>query len=107
MIGSTNGIANKANKDKFLLVPHIGDVSGRHLFAVFDGHGNYGKEAAEFAKSLLRVYLEGNLLKHINKKSLVNTMKEAFKTIHESFETKVPMPESNGTTCCTVMIVGN
>ena len=43
--GNQNSITNVTNQDNFLLAPNFGGEKGRHLFAVFVGHGNHGKEA--------------------------------------------------------------
>ena len=40
----------KPNQDSFLAVPHIGSTKSLALFAVFDGHGPAGENAAHYCR---------------------------------------------------------
>lgn len=45
---------NKANQDAVLVETGLAGDAGQHLFAVLDGHGEYGAECAMFAKMKVR-----------------------------------------------------
>jgi hypothetical protein len=48
------GQPDKANQDTVLVQEGVADNPQQHLFAVLDGHGEYGAECAVFAKAKVR-----------------------------------------------------
>ena len=54
---TTHGIASKGGKGEFqnqdapLAAPRLGGIPNAHLYAVFDGHGQAGKEVSNFLKA--------------------------------------------------------
>lgn len=50
---------DKANQDTVATVERLGGAADAHLFAVFDGHGEFGTECAAFAQDKARVGGQG------------------------------------------------
>lgn len=45
---------NKANQDAVVVVERLGGRADTHLWGVFDGHGEFGAECAQFVQSKVR-----------------------------------------------------
>ena len=55
---------DKANQDAVAAAERLGGRAGTHVFAVFDGHGEFGTECAHFAEGKVKRG-EGRRLHHL------------------------------------------
>ena len=87
--------SNWVNQDSFLIHESSDDLkSGRHIYAVFDGHGEYGHEISSFCRDQLLDIL-----------SLCgNCVIPAFDRLQEALTESSIDIDSSGTTCTIVVI---
>jgi serine/threonine protein phosphatase PrpC len=106
------------NQDSFLAVPHLAEYRRTHFFAVCDGHGLFGKEVSEFIRASLSTQVEKeikNIFDQAKSQQRVVDSNEVKDALAKSFETtnKGLYSDSgidiyfSGSTCVTVLIVGN
>lgn len=96
---------NKANQDAVMVRTDFGKKPDRHLFAVFDGHGETGAECAFFCKSKLpgmilsqgERALESNLEKSVHQ-ALLQVNEELHKSLFDD--------SLSGTTACVLLLDG-
>ena len=106
------------NQDSFLAVPHLAEYRRTHFFAVCDGHGLFGKEVSEYIRASLSTQVEKeikNIFDQAKSQQRVVDSNEVKDALAKSFETtnKGLYSDSgidiyfSGSTCVTVLIVGN
>lgn len=94
----------KANQDAVMVREGFGHDDGKHVFAVFDGHGETGAECALFCKSKLpeAMMVQGSLLFEDPEKALHQALLRVNDELHKSF-----FDDSlSGTTACVVWLDG-
>jgi serine/threonine protein phosphatase PrpC len=109
---------NKINQDSFLVLPHLGEYRRTHFFAVADGHGVNGKLVSEFVKTMLAKEVEQSIKytfdqAKINQRVVDST--EVKEQLDKSFNRVTDQLFKNsginlrfsGSTCVSVLIVGN
>ena len=66
-IGNNNfgNRAAKDNQDNFIIVTNINESKHQHLFAVVDGHGQYGRQASLFVKMNFPKYISEKLQRSV------------------------------------------
>ena len=106
------------NQDTFLALPHLAEYRRTHFFAVCDGHGLYGKEVSEFIKGQLSSNVEREIkgiFDQAKTQQRVVDSNEVKEALTKSFEitNRALYNDSgidiyfSGSTCVTVLIVGN
>ena len=55
------GKPKRYNQDALLVHPNVAEVRSQYIFAVLDGHGNFGHLVSNFIKSNLGKHIEENL----------------------------------------------
>ena len=50
------------NQDTFIIAPNLDKTLGLHLFAVADGHGDYGYEITDYIQSMLPMIIKQLIL---------------------------------------------
>lgn len=109
---------NKINQDSFLVLPHLGEYRRTHFFAVADGHGINGKLVSEYVKSMLAKEVEHNIKQtfdqaKINQRVVDSTevkeqLDRSFHSVSNSlFKNSGINLRFSGSTCVSVLIVGN
>lgn len=95
MTGYKPDFPNWANQDSFLIHEASNDLkSGRHIYAVFDGHGQYGHKVSTFCRDQLLDIL-----------SLCgNCVVPMFGQLQEALVASSIDIDSSGTTCTMVVI---
>jgi serine/threonine protein phosphatase PrpC len=99
-------------------MPHLGEYRRTHFFAVADGHGVFGKEVSEFVKAALAYKVEEeikNIFDKAKKLQRVVDSNEVKDALSSSFlYTNQQLYSSSGidiyfsgSTCVSVLIVGN
>jgi serine/threonine protein phosphatase PrpC len=98
---------SKANQDCYLICESLLGDPNSHLFAIFDGHGEYGDSCSHFAANSVKVLiknggvsaLDGPDMESIYSQAIVN----ANKAMHQS---KID-DSLSGTTCISVIVRGD
>lgn len=94
----------KANQDAVMVRERFAQDDGKHLFAVFDGHGETGAECAAFCKSKLpeAMMAQGAMLFQEPEKALHQALLRVNTELHKSF-----FDDSlSGTTACVIWMDG-
>ena len=104
--GASQKGGSRINQDTFFLLPG----NKIKVLSVFDGHGTHGKEAAEFAKNIVKAFFaQAKELPLWSKEQHTTNMKKLFVEIHstmkELFQTKDW--KSGGTTATIVVVIHN
>lgn len=94
---------NRRNQDAFLIETHLQSNPNLHLFAVFDGHGQFGAECAEFVRETLARILSNdpNLAENPTKSFL-----EAFEAANALLRSSDIDDFMSGTTAVAVLVSG-
>ena len=109
---------NKVNQDSFLVLPHLGEYRRTHFFAVADGHGVNGKPVSEYVKTVLAKEVEQSIKytldqAKINQRVVDSTevkeqLDKSFNRVTEGlFKSSGINLRFSGSTCVSVLIVGN
>lgn len=106
------------NQDAFLALPHLAEYRRTHFFAVADGHGLYGREVSSYVKEHLSASVEKEI-KGIFDQAKVqqrvvdsNEVKDALARSFEQTNKRLYNESGidiyfSGSTCVSVLIVGN
>ena len=100
------------------MLPHLGEYRRTHFFAVADGHGINGKSVSEFVKSTLAKEVEHSIKytfdqAKINQRVVDSTEvkenldKSFLKVTDQLFKSSGINLRFSGSTCVSVLIVGN
>lgn len=57
-VGFEPGNPDKVNQDAFILAPNVQERQSMHMFGICDGHGEQGRDAANFVKYALHLQIE-------------------------------------------------
>ena len=101
-----------------MVLPHLGEYRRTHFFAVADGHGVNGKLVSEYVKSMLAKEVEQNIKQtfdqaKINQRVVDSTevkeqLDRSFTTVSNNlFKSSGINLRFSGSTCVSVLIVGN
>lgn len=98
--------SGKPNQDSFCINPQLGGDPNAHLFGVFDGHGTFGGECAEFVKDNISHSLV--LSEELEKTDTIKACKRAFEVTNSQLHVNRDIDDSmSGTTAVTVMVKGD
>lgn len=101
--GYSNGVKKSENQDSFIIKSNLLGKKGLYLFAVCDGHGEFGHLVSSFIKSNLVSFLEKNLMNFSPSKAF----KKAFRMIDTALEMAKIDTEFSGSTCVALLIYGD
>lgn len=94
----------KANQDRLCIHTCFKSNPNDHFFAVFDGHGQYGEDCAEFVKKRL---CENLLKEPLLSTDAVSAYHSAFRATNEQLHRDDDIDDSmSGTTAITVLVRG-
>lgn len=96
---------NKANQDAVLVRTEFGKKPERHLFAVFDGHGETGAECAFFCKSKLPGLVLAQGERGLEKE-LEKSVHQALLQVNDELHKSLFDDSLSGTTACVMVLDG-
>ncbi|WOL03200.1 hypothetical protein Cni_G11920 [Canna indica] len=98
------GLPDRPNQDSFFVKVQFQGNPELHLFGVFDGHGQYGAECAEFARDKLADILSGDPRLMENP---VETFDSAFAATNSALHDSEIDDRMSGTTAIVVLVRGD
>lgn len=108
----------KVNQDSFIAMPHLAEYRRTHFFAVCDGHGLNGKEVSDYVKRQLSSAVEREIKgifdmakteqRVVDSNEVKDALAKSFEITNRSLYNDSGIDVYfSGTTCVSVLIVGN
>lgn len=104
--GSIMSQPKKNNQDAYIIVPNVGDVRGKYIFGVCDGHGTHGHDVSAYVKQKLPQYIAELLVGGEDTATANYVLTECFMQVDRELRAGSIDVTLSGTTCCVTYIKG-